>query len=146
MIANNSRNNDWFTEQFVWKEEKTFGLKFESPGHFSVPFIMNRLEGSCVFYYLNFMWNLPSLNFSRVGAGRRNVYTGQAKALINVQGNMCNTSYCVHSYSMWYLAHDPSAKHNDLYHTDEQPLTPCLRIYALCYSRICGWNVTLVRI
>lgn len=27
---------------------------------------------------------------------------------------MCRTSCGVHSHSIWYLAHDPSAKHNDL--------------------------------
>lgn len=38
---------------------------------------------------------------------------------------MCNTSYSVHSYSIWNLADDPSAKHSDLYHTDEQ-LSSCV--------------------
>lgn len=59
----------------------------------------------------------------------RNVYTGQADVLINVLGNdLCVIPAALFiSYSISYLAHDPSAKHNDLYHTDEQLLTLCFR-------------------
>lgn len=55
---------------------------------------------------------------------------------------MCNTSYSVHSYLIRYLAHDPSAKHNDLYNTDEQLLTLRFRIYALSDTHTLGWTVT----
>lgn len=72
-----------------------------------------------------------------------NVYTGRADALINVRGNdLCVIPVnSVHSYSLCYLAHDPSAKHNDLYHADEQLPTPCYRIYALWNS--CIWSSTV---
>lgn len=110
---------------------------------FFVVFIMNLLEECCGFYYFELFMKSPQLCVFAEGVSKLSCKRSYEKCLRRPswcfdkcarKWPMRNTSYSVHSYSIWYLAHDPSAKHNDLYHTDEQLLTPCFRIYALCFA------------